>query len=326
MYNQFMDKIRIGIIGTGGIAENCHAPAIQDVESATLRAVLSREEPKGMDFLTRHGAANGKVYTTLEDFAADPDIDMVIVCSPDKLHAQQAKACLIASKHVLLEKPMATTVEEAHELVELAKSKDVTLATGFHLRSHAGHRQLYERVVKRKELGDIRHIRIIWASPQEDDSNWRASEDLGKWWSLAAVGSHCLDQARWFGNDDNDWQQFAPVIANNIWQGPHDETAVLAGQFASGPTVEVVSSVQFGPYTRLEIFGQKGIAIYENTLGREGAGRITINDQPLTFEPISPFIPQLQDFVDCIQNKTTPRAGGNVGLRSVQDLLLAYDA
>ena len=133
MYDQFMDKIRIGIIGAGGIAENCHAPAIQAVESATLRAVLSREEPKGMDFLTRHGAANGKVYTTLEDFAADPDIDMVIVCSPDKLHAQQAKACLIASKHVLLEKPMATTVEEAHELVELAKSKDVTLATGFHL-------------------------------------------------------------------------------------------------------------------------------------------------------------------------------------------------
>src|SRR5882724_399140 len=270
-------SVGIGIIGTGNIADNGHAPAIKELAGVKLVAVLSRDQIRGREFLAKHHSLDAVVHTSLQSFASDPTIDIAIVCSPDRLHVSHVAACLEAEKNVLVEKPLTTSLEDAQMLVKLADAKNLTLATGFHLRSHVGHRALYARIADGKEIGSLRHIRVIWGFPQADDSNWRAREYLALWWSLAAVGSHCIDLVRWFGSDMKDWKQFFSVISNDVWHGPHDETAMIAGQFSSGVTVEIVSSVQFGPYTRIELFGNKGTAICEDTLGRKGAGDITIN-------------------------------------------------
>jgi len=317
-----MSKTRVGIIGTGLIA-SLHSPAIANIEETELIAVLSRDENKGKDFLADHGSKDGAVYTKLEEFANDENINLIIVCSPDGIHAEQAAACLRAGKHVLIEKPMTLNEQDAIELVELAESNNLVLATGFHLRYHSGHRALYDEIVNRNTIGNIRHIRAIWAFPFQNDSNWRADSSYTKWWSLSAVGAHCIDLARWFSNDTNDWKSFSSTLANNLWNGDHDETAVIAAQTQSGPTVEVVSSVQFGPYNQLEIFGDKGSAICESTMGREGKGEIILNGEKLDFQPISPFMNQLSEIVKSIQNNSEPIASGRTGLRNVKDLLLA---
>ncbi len=320
-----MSTIGVGIIGTGSIANSCHGPVVNAVKDTSLVAVLSRDESKGKEFLIKCGEGNSTTHTSLDSFLRDPNIAVVIICSPDRLHAEQALACLKAGKHVLIEKPMATNGEDAQELVKLADAKNLTLAVGFHLRSHNGHRELYSRVVEKKEIGELRHIRAVWAFPLPDDSNWRAKSDLGKWWSLAAVGAHCIDLTRWFGDDMNDWKQFAPVISTDLYNGPHDETAVIAGQLSSGTTVEIVSTIKFGPYQRVELFGSEGIALCENTLGRVGGGEVTINNNRVEFEPVVPFINQLEDIVESIRTGNKPRANGLIGLRSVKDLLLAHD-
>lgn len=319
-----MKQVGVGIIGTGSIADANHAPAVKALNRTSLVAVLSREESRGKDFLQRHGGAEGVVHTSLESFATDPKIDVVIVCSPDRLHVDHARACLENGKHVLLEKPMALDANDAQALVELAELNHLTLATGFHLRSHVGHRVLHGRIVNDGAIGVLRHIRVIWAFPQAN-SNWRAHDALAKWWSLSAVGPHCIDLARWFSGDMDEWTQFSSVISRNMWNGPHDETAVIAAQLQSGPTVEVVTSIQFGTFLRMELFGDKGLAICDGTLGREGAGTISLNDELVAFEPISPFIGELEDFVDSVETGNAPRADGYVGLRSVRDLLLAFD-
>jgi predicted dehydrogenase len=319
-----MKQVGVGIIGTGAIASGGHAPAINAVEETSLVAVLSRDEKRGQDFAQEHNASNAKVHTSLDSFVHDSAIDVAIICSPDALHAEQAKACLQAGKHVLLEKPMTLNVKEAEELIRLAEPKKLVLAVGFHLRSHEGLRALHQQVVQ-GEIGKLRHIRAIWAFSQYDDSNWRAKEDLAKWWSLSAVGSHCIDLTRWFAQDTDDWEQFAVTIANNVWDGRHDETAVIAAQFASGPTIEITSSVQFGPYNRLELFGDKGQAICEDVMGRAGAGEIRVNGELLSFEAVSPFEKELENLVECIKTGESPTADGAVGLRSLKDLLLASD-
>lgn len=317
-----MKQIRIGIIGTGNIASTAHAPAVAAIPGAILSGVLSRDQSAGNDFLQKYGDGNGAVHTSLDNFVSDPKTELIIICSPDKLHFEQAKACLLSGKHVLLEKPFTTIEPEAEELIQIAQEKGLTLAVGFHLRSHVGHRLLLD-AVREGAIGNLRHIRTIWAFPQADDSNWRAKDKLAKWWSLSAVGSHCIDLARWFAQDQEDWQQFSATIANNVWGGPHDETAVISGQLSSGPTAEVVSSVQFGPLNRIELFGDQGSAVCEGTMGREGAGEITINGEKLSFDPVIPFVEQLKDLIDCIENNKTPRADGLIGLRNVKDLLLA---
>lgn len=89
-----MKQLGIGIIGTGNIADTAHAPAISTVEQTSLVAVLSRDEAKGHAFLQRHSASGGAVHTSLDSFAADPNIDLAIICSPDGLHFEQAMTCL----------------------------------------------------------------------------------------------------------------------------------------------------------------------------------------------------------------------------------------
>jgi len=316
-------KSGIGIIGLGGIASTAHAPAIATIPEAWLAAVLSRNNIKGQEFLAKHNALQGTAYDSLESFVADPNINLVIVCSPDGLHFEQAAACLNAGKHVLLEKPMTLKIEEAEELVNLAESKNLTLAIGFHLRSHNGLRLLHERVIAQREIGDIRHIRAIWAFPQQDDTNWRAKNEMAKWWSLSAVGSHCLDLARWFAGDEADWAQFTATTTNNLWGGSHDETAIVAAELESGITVEIVSSVQFGAYNRLELFGSQGIVLCDDVMGREGGGKVQINDQYLEFEILNPYREQLNNVLECIETGRAPRATGTVGVRNVKDLVLA---
>lgn len=315
-----MKKVRIGIIGTGNIADSAHAPAIASVQSAELVSVLSRDKKVATDFLLKHNAVDGVAHTSLSSFVEDPRSELAIICSPDGLHFEQASACLQAGKHVLLEKPLAISEAEASRLVKLSEDNRLVLATGFHLRSHIGHLKLRD-LVNAGEIGELRHVRAIWAFPQKDASNWRAKNKLTKWWSLSAVGSHCLDLTRWFARDMQEWLSVSSAIANNVWEGPHDETAVISGQLKSGPTIEVVSSVQFGPYNRIELFGSKGQAVCEGTMGRDGAGVIKVNDELLEFEPRIPFEEQLKNVIECVQKNQTPRADGVDGLRSVRDLL-----
>jgi predicted dehydrogenase len=318
-------KIRVGIIGTGTISQAGHMPAVLSSDKAELVGILTRDKSRGVKFLENFEARGTSIHTNLSDFVGDDSIELAIVCSPDGLHYQQIKECLQTGKHVLAEKPMTLTVAESEELTEIASSNGLRLAIGFHMRSHEGHRLLHEKIHKDKSIGNLRHIRAIWAFPQLDDSNWRAKDTLTRWWSLSAVGSHCIDQARWFANDVDDWMHLDTVTTNSVWGGPHDETAIVSGELASGVTVEATSSVLFGPCTRIELFGDKGTAVCIETMGRHGGGEITINGEVMEYDLANPFTSQLENVADSILLGAVLNSGGDVGLRSVKDLTMALD-
>jgi len=316
--------VNIWIIWTGSIADDCHAPAINQVAWVNLVAVLSRDSERWAKFLKKHNANEWTTHTSLTEFVNDVNINLVIICSPDRLHNEQAIACLEAGKHVLLEKPMTTNEEDAFKLQKIAEENRVLLTTGFHLRHHNGHKILKEKI-QNWDIWNLKHIRIIWAFPQVDDSNWRAKQNLGKWWSLAAVWAHCIDLSRWFWNDMKDWKNFSATIANNLWNGPHDESALISAQLQSWPTVEIVSSIQFWPYTRIELFWDTGTAICNETLWRYGAGDIQINNQNIIFKTQSPFVNQLENIIDAIHEEWELTGKTLFWVRNVQDLLLAHD-
>lgn len=316
--------MNIGIIGTGNIASSGHGPAIKSLDGTQLTSVLSRETQKGKEFLNEFGASDAKVYTDIKPFVNNPNIELVIITSPDSMHYEQAKACLENGKHVLMEKPFTISVGEAENLAKIAEERRLTLAVGFHLRSHNGHRLLKKQIAS-GVIGDLRHIRLIWAWQVTDDSNWRAHDKLTRWWSLSAVGSHCIDLARWLGDDMDDWSAFSSLLANNLWGGEHDETAQITGQFKSGITFDITSSVQFGPFNKIEIFGSKGEVTCEDTLGRNGAGTILVNGKDMQFEASSPFVEQLRNTLTHIESDTPLNADYSCGVRSVKDLNLALN-
>ncbi|MBI3633564.1 MAG: Gfo/Idh/MocA family oxidoreductase [Candidatus Vogelbacteria bacterium] len=313
--------INIGIIGTGDVADRWLAPAVNLLPEAKLWSVLSREENRGKKFANRHKASSSNpVLTDLGQFLSDPDLHAVIIATPDNLHAAQAISAANNKKHLFVEKPMATNVADANEIVEICKGNEVKLAVGYHHRFHSGHALLRERI-NQNILGEILHARFHWTydySAEQD--SWRAKGNKGRWWSLAALGTHCIDLANWLlGSSCGEISTIPHAVTKDNSAG-RDESAIVTWQYGSGATVEIFSSVLFKSKRIIEIYGTKGNAICEWTLGPRGGGTIVINGGAIVFTEKNPYKEELADFVDSIITGRNPAVDGLTGLRNVQIL------
>lgn len=318
---------KIAMLGTGKIADNELAPAMRLARGAELWSVFSRSHERAREFAHRHRAASATpAYDNLDALLDDPALEAVIVATPDGLHAEQSIRAARAGKHVLTEKPMATTREEARAMVDACAKAEVKLAIAYHMRWHPGHRSLADQV-RGGALGELRHMRVQWTFKSDDDRNWRAAPEVGRWWGLGAVGTHCLDQVRWFLCPScGEVTDVRSVIGREVWAGPHDETAVLALKFDSGATAEICSSVLFDAPRRMEIYGADGYALCENTLGPSGSGAIWTDQGSQSFEPANPYVGEIEDFVDAIQSNRAPEVAGDEGLNNIDILLRAIGA
>lgn len=119
-----MKEIKLGSIGSGPIV-HWIMDMVMETEGISLYAVYSRTKEKGEELAKEYNAK--KVYTDMDEFLADKEIDFVYIASPNLLHYEQCKKAIMAGKNVLCEKPMVTKESQARELASLAKEKGVLL-------------------------------------------------------------------------------------------------------------------------------------------------------------------------------------------------------
>jgi myo-inositol 2-dehydrogenase/D-chiro-inositol 1-dehydrogenase len=309
--------LRLGLIGPGGVAGNYLIPALKRVEGAAFWSVLGRDKERAQAFAATHGAvAPVSAYSDMSQFLSDPHLDAVIIATPDRFHAQQAVAAAKAGKHVFLEKPMATSKEEAREIVSAVSASKVALAVGYHLRFHAGHK-LLRQAIANGAIGALKHMHVCWTMTASAN-DWRNSPETGRWFSLAATGTHGLDLAMWFnqaaGNGD---VKDLRAIASRANPDSHDETALVNLKFDSGATAEVVSSVAFKAPRTIALYGTAGSAICTDTLGPRGAGSILLNGESLPFEVVDPYFAELTDFLETVRGQKESASSGENGLANV---------
>lgn len=139
-------------IGTGAITKSMLAE-FQRSDVLRCTAIYSRKEETGRAIAAEFGLE--QVYTSLEEMLADPAIDMVYVASPNSIHYGQAKAALLAGKHVICEKPFAPTVAEADELIALVKKKGLFLFEAITTAHHPHYGFVKENLIK---LGKLKMV------------------------------------------------------------------------------------------------------------------------------------------------------------------------
>jgi predicted dehydrogenase len=157
-----MKKIGLGIIGAGWWATSAHIPAIKSHRDAELIAVQSREKDKAEKIARDFGAR--LAVTDIEEMFALKELDAVIVASTPNVHFAQSKAALERGLHVLIEKPMTFTVQEARELVETAAQKKLQLLVScpWHYTAHGIEAR---RLIRSGALGEIKMISILMTNP-----------------------------------------------------------------------------------------------------------------------------------------------------------------
>ena len=177
-------EIRVGLVGYGVAGAIFHAPLIRAVRGLHLQTVVtSRPGPEGV-----------RVAASVDELLADPQIDLVVVASPSATHYSIAMAALLAGKHVVVDKPFATTVTQADDLIGLAKARGLTLSV-FQNRRWDNDFLTLKRCIEEGWLGNVYHFEAHYDRfrPQVRGV-WREQPGPGSG-ILYDLGAHLVDQA-----------------------------------------------------------------------------------------------------------------------------------
>src|SRR5579875_2562937 len=185
--------LRWGIVGPGRIANDELAPAISKDPNSELVAVVSRDPDRARAFADRHGCR--WAGTDYEGMLALPDVDVVLIATPNALHADQVAAAARAGKHVFCEKPLATTAPAARRAVDACREAGVTLGINFQTRWQQAFRDA-RHVIMSGEIGDVVAVQIDASPGRRPPGGWRTDPDLAGLGSVFNIGVHIYDALR----------------------------------------------------------------------------------------------------------------------------------
>lgn len=182
-----MGEIGVGLIGYGLAGRAFHAPYVRATPGMALRAVVTRDPVK-----VHADLPDMRVVPNVAALLAEPGIDLVVVASPDPLHAEHAIASLEAGKHVLIDKPFATRLADARRIAEAGKAAGKQVTVFQNRRWDADFRTL-QRLITERALGEIVQFESHFDRWRPAPSGlWKEAREGGAWLDL---GPHLVDQA-----------------------------------------------------------------------------------------------------------------------------------
>ena len=309
--------IRVGIAGCGKIAQVRHLPEYQDRPDVTIRGLFDLNQERAKALAEQYKA---RAYASYEELLADPEIDAVSICTANIAHAEMAIAALRAGKHVLCEKPMATTLEDCERMVKAAKESGKVLMIGQNQRLAAAH-------VKAKELleaGAIgRLISFTTAFRHGGPETWTVDPGANTWFfdksravmgAMADLGIHKTDLIQFLtGQKVVQVQAHLATLDKKYADGSPigvDDNAICIYTLEGGAVGTMTASWTdyCGEDNSTVLFGTEGVMrIYEDpahsvVLNRRGGrteyydvDKIQTNDAQTKSGVIDLFVDHLQD-------------------------------
>ncbi|MDQ0220481.1 Gfo/Idh/MocA family oxidoreductase [Peribacillus cavernae] len=194
-----MKKVKIAVIGCGSIAQHRHLPEYAAIESVEIVAVCDIVKERANEVAEKY---NARAYTSYKDLLADQEIDAVSVCTPNYLHASITVDALNAGKHVLCEKPMATSKTEAEAMITAASQNNKKLMIGHNQRFVSSHVQARE-LIESGEVGRIYSFRTAFGHGGPEDwsidgkKSWFFKKEQAFIGAMGDLGVHKTDLLRY---------------------------------------------------------------------------------------------------------------------------------
>lgn len=194
-------KLKVGIIGCGGIAFGKHMPSLFRLATAEMTAFCDLVEERAVKAKDQFGTKEAKVYTDYTELLADESIDVVHVCTPNKSHSDITVAALEAGKHVMCEKPMAKNADGARKMLEAAKRTGKKLTIGYQNRFREDSDYL-KKACDEGHLGEI-YFAKAHAIRRRAVPTWGVflNEEEQGGGPLIDIGTHALDLTLWMMNN-----------------------------------------------------------------------------------------------------------------------------
>ena len=327
-----MTKLKIGVIGTGSIAKYRHLVEYARNNEVEIVAVCDINQARVVEVGTNFGAA--KTFTDYNDLLKE-DLDAVSVCTPNYLHAPISIAALKAGKHVLCEKPMATSEVEADQMIEAAKNSGKTLMIAHNQRFVKSH-QLAKEWIASGKLGKVYSFRTAFGHPgpetwsAEGKDSWFFKKDEAFIGAMGDLGVHKTDLIRHILGEEI-VEVAAMVETSSKKNADVDDNAVLILKTESGIIGTLAASWSYNGtednstviyaengVLRLEDDDTFSVVYHKNDKTKEelNLGQIQSNDEG--GQDTSGVI---DHFVESILSGNPPLITGEEGKKSLQVIL-----
>ena len=264
-----MDEVRLGTIGSGEIVHSVLNNAVK-TQGVKLEAVYSRSQEKADALAKTYGAR--KTYTDMEAFLSDEAVNTVYIASPNLLHYPQAKAALLAGKHVICEKPIVTRYAHAQELRDIAAEKGLFLAEA------APTMFLPNYMLLREKLPEIGRIRLVMSNYSQYSSRYDAvlRGEKPNIFSLEFAGG-CLMDINFYNIFLNISLFGRPVNAKyypNIYPGLADTSGVFVMEYDGFVSTNTGAKDTWG-MNHFTIEGEKGYIYVDESNGLKSVRVVT---------------------------------------------------
>ena len=328
------EQMRWAIVGLGSFAINQVIPGFADARQSRMTAFVSGNPAKARDLGARHGVSRFYDYANYDTMKDNAEIDCVYIVLPVGLHAEYTVRALEAGKHVLCEKPMASTSAECERMVAAAKANGRQLGVAYRVHFEPTNREAQRRI-KAGELGAIRAVQNAHgfnANPQFPPHKWRLEKALAGGGSMFDIGVYGLNTSLMMLEGDN------PVSVAAVYAYPKDDPrfAEVEGgiewrmAMAGGTTVSGSSSYSYSPYvSRQHYLGadasiemQPATTYDDNNIVMAGGG------QPRreigAGNPMSQFAAQIDGFSEAARAGRAHLTPGEMGLRDIRLIEAMY--
>lgn len=308
---------RWGLVGLGRIADTEIAPAIAAAADHELAVVVSRDHEKAEQFARAHGAGRGTA--SYDDLLADDSVDGVYIATPNALHSQQVIAAAAAGKHVLCDKPLATSVGDAEKAVAACRDAGVGLGVMFQTRRFHGMPETAE-LVRTGALGRVVLAQVEMSAGRNLPKGWRTDPALAGLGTINNVGVHAFDLLRYLLGAEV--TEVTAMVDRDEGMSVDTAAAVLL-RFDSG-TIAYVNANQAVPHSQDDVvlYGTQGRALGRNLSRPNHQGSLIVTTASGETRSEGTTTPgyrlTLEAFAQAVREGREPSPSGVDGLRSVQ--------
>ena len=324
-----MKKYNVGIIGYSWAA-GAHIEAINKTSQAQVTALCSSRELDGNEISSRHGGKI-KCYTDLSEMLADPDLDVVSICSYPAEHAKEAVMAAAAGKHLIIEKPVALTWGDCLSVKEAVEKAGVKTCVCFECR-YSSQLITIKAIIDQGLLGQIHYGEVDYyhgIGPWYGQFRWNVKKDAAGS-SLLSAGCHALDALLLFmGNEIDTVSSYSTSSVNSDFaRYEYPTTSVTLLKFSDGRIGKVASVIDcLQPYYfHIHLVGSEGSLLdnkfYSTRLGGLNKGKWSeLSMKMLDSGDVSdhPYQNQFEAFFTALEN------GRDMPLTSLADALVSHE-
>jgi 1,5-anhydro-D-fructose reductase (1,5-anhydro-D-mannitol-forming) len=309
-----------GLIGASDIAQTRMIPAITAQPDSRVVAVMSSHLERARQYAQRNGIPNA--YDRIDALLADPSVDVVYISTTNELHAAQTLAAAQAGKHVLCEKPLALTLDDARRMVDACSAAGVALGTNHHLRNAATHRTL-RRLVAAGAIGQPLAARVfhaVYLPPRLQ--GWRLTAPAAGGGVILDITVHDADTLR-FVLDDEVEEVTALSAQQGLAAGGLEDAVMGAMRFREGVLAQHHDAFTIRhARTGFEVHGTEGSLYAEDVMTQEPIGRIVLRrdgaDEAIDAgQPDDLYVRSVRLFNAAARGEGAPAASGEDGVRSL---------